>query len=422
MISIDGLRPAEYLQPESCGTDIPTLRELMRVGVYAQGVTGVLPTLTYPSHATLVTGTYPTKHGVLNNARPTDGARWHFDRSDIHAATLWDAARRAGLSTAIVTWPSSYGADVDHLIPENLSYGPDGAELIRAGSTPGLFESLEATAGSVRLLPFSDPEAGTPLDEMTSSFSAAVVSRYRPNLLLVHFLDLDHRQHSEGVGSEEACRALRRIDGFIAQIRSAYRDAGILDQTAFFIVSDHGFFPVHTRVDVGALLAESGWSALSSAPVDQTLEVRPAGGSTAVYLRSGVDASLLQSLEAELRPQLESRFRGLLRWLTPDAAERLGGFPGAAFVLCASPGYVFALASPTPDSPFASSEPYRGMHGYCPDEPGIDAAFIASGSGIRALGAIPPIRMIDIGPSVAALLGINLADADGIAVAGILRR
>jgi hypothetical protein len=42
--------------------------------------------------------------------------------------------------------------------------------------------------------------------------------------------------------------------------------------------------------------------------------------------------------------------------------------------------------------------------------------------GIRRLGAIPRIRMIDVAPTVAALLGVDLADVAGLAIAGVLRR
>ena len=56
MISIDGLRP--QLLAESTPLKLPTLRRLMRQGAWAR-VTGVLPTVTYPSHTTLITGVLP---------------------------------------------------------------------------------------------------------------------------------------------------------------------------------------------------------------------------------------------------------------------------------------------------------------------------------------------------------------------------
>jgi len=46
---------------------IPHLRKFLHDGSYAQGVTGVIPTVTYPSHTTLMTGVWPAKHGILAN-------------------------------------------------------------------------------------------------------------------------------------------------------------------------------------------------------------------------------------------------------------------------------------------------------------------------------------------------------------------
>jgi predicted AlkP superfamily pyrophosphatase or phosphodiesterase len=59
LISIDGLRPGDVLEAESRGLKIPNLRRFLAEGAHAQGVRGVLPTLTYPSHTTLITGVAP---------------------------------------------------------------------------------------------------------------------------------------------------------------------------------------------------------------------------------------------------------------------------------------------------------------------------------------------------------------------------
>jgi len=100
---------------------------------------------------------------------------------------------------------------------------------------------------------------------------------------------------------------------------------------------------------------------------------------------------ILKSLETDLRPRIESKFRGILRWLSPREAQTLGGFPGVAFVLCASPGYMFVDMPSLTGNLLAPAEPFRGMHGYCPDESGMESAFIANGPRIRSLGAIERI-------------------------------
>src|SRR5687767_2376795 len=67
LISIDGLHPDYVTQADRLGLTIPNLRQLMRDGAHATGVQGVIPTVTYPSHATLVTGVSPAKHGIHSN-------------------------------------------------------------------------------------------------------------------------------------------------------------------------------------------------------------------------------------------------------------------------------------------------------------------------------------------------------------------
>ena len=66
-ISLDGLRPDYVLQADAHGLKIPHLRRILREGAHASGARGVLPTVTYPSHTTIVTGVWPAKHGIYTN-------------------------------------------------------------------------------------------------------------------------------------------------------------------------------------------------------------------------------------------------------------------------------------------------------------------------------------------------------------------
>lgn len=66
LISIDGLMPSACTDP-ALAPYTPNLRALARDGVWADGVVGVLPTVTYPSHTTLITGVEPARHGIYDN-------------------------------------------------------------------------------------------------------------------------------------------------------------------------------------------------------------------------------------------------------------------------------------------------------------------------------------------------------------------
>src|ERR1700690_1546676 len=67
LVSIDGLRPDNVFRADELGLKIPNLRHFLVDGTYATGVTGVLPTVTYPSHTTLLTGVAPAVHGIVAN-------------------------------------------------------------------------------------------------------------------------------------------------------------------------------------------------------------------------------------------------------------------------------------------------------------------------------------------------------------------
>ena len=124
LVSIDGLRPEFYLNGK---WPAPTLQYMARGGSVAEGVRGVFPTVTYPSHTTMVTGALPARHGIYYNTpfEPEgQSGRWYWEESLIQSRTLWDAAREAGLVTATVQWPVTVGAPIDYCVPEFWSLDP----------------------------------------------------------------------------------------------------------------------------------------------------------------------------------------------------------------------------------------------------------------------------------------------------------
>src|SRR5580700_6366282 len=96
LISVDGMKPEAVIDAQSHGLKVPNLRSFMANGAYAQGVRGVLPTLTYPSHTTLLTGASPATHGIIDNTTFDPLLRnergWYWYAEDIRVPTLWDAA------------------------------------------------------------------------------------------------------------------------------------------------------------------------------------------------------------------------------------------------------------------------------------------------------------------------------------------
>ena len=145
VISIDGLDHRYLRDADKIGAKIPTLRKLAKEGAWADGVVGVMPSVTFPSHTTMVTGVRPFEHGIINNNDGTNVRYWFT--SQIKVPILWDAARAAGLKTGVVEWPVTVGGNIDYNFPEKFSGGNAGRMEMAAHeevSTPGLIEKITA--------------------------------------------------------------------------------------------------------------------------------------------------------------------------------------------------------------------------------------------------------------------------------------
>ena len=107
LISIDGMKPEYYTKADQYKLKIPNLRGFCREGSFAEGSETVYPSLTYPSHTTLVTGNRPATHGIISNQtwrglETNKTEEWYWYANAIKSLTLWTEARKAGLKTGAV--------------------------------------------------------------------------------------------------------------------------------------------------------------------------------------------------------------------------------------------------------------------------------------------------------------------------------
>jgi predicted AlkP superfamily pyrophosphatase or phosphodiesterase len=410
MISIDGLRPDYVTAADAHGAKIPNLRRFLKEGAFAQGVVGVIPTVTYPSHTTLITGVSPATHGIFANAtfdplRENQGG-WYWYAEDIRVATLWDAAARAGLSTASVQWPASVGARVTWNIPEFWRAGtPDDGKLLRAVSTAGLLAELEPELG-----PY--PRALTvESDEQRTRYAVRILEKKRPNLLTLHLIALDHVQHVTGPFTPETMAALERIDALVGTLR-ATAEAVAPGGAHVAIVSDHGFGKTAMQLNLYPELRRAGLLTVNAQGKVTDWKAMPwtAGGAIAVMLKDPGDAATLAELRALLDRLAADPAHGIDRVLDAAALRARGGFPTAAFVVGLKPDW---HAGSSLSGSLVSKGSMAGNHGHLPDLPDLHAAFFVVGPGVPAGRALGLIDMRDIATTLARRLGLALPAAEG---------
>ncbi len=66
------------------------------------------------------------------------------------------------------------------------------------------------------------------------------ISQKKPDFLFVHFDSVDGAGHSNGYGTEKHIKAINAVDKLIGDVYSAVKCAGILDDTLFMVIADHG--------------------------------------------------------------------------------------------------------------------------------------------------------------------------------------
>jgi predicted AlkP superfamily pyrophosphatase or phosphodiesterase len=413
LISIDGLRPADVLQARQRGLKLPNLEAFLQRGTYASDVRGVLPTLTYPSHTTLITGVSPNLHGIGGNLTfdPTNKNQqgWDWYASDIKVPTLWDAAHAAGLSTANVHWPVSVGAQVDWNLPQIWRTGTaDDRKLLAALATPGLLPSLERDLG-----PYADGIAeDLPGDQNRTRFAVKLLETRKPYFMTAYLTALDTQQHASGPDTPASRKTLEGIDQLIGELAAAAQR--VHPDGIVAIVSDHGFAPVQQDVNLYLPFIKAGLVTLKDGEVtDWQAMPWNDGGSAAIVLHDPSNAAIKAKVAALLKKLQDDPQYGIAHVLDHEQAVALGGTAQASWFVQFRPGNEMGVK---PDAPVLSPGHYRGMHGYDAALPEMRSTFLIEGKGVPTARDIGSIDMRDIAPTLAALLGVQLPQAQGKAL------
>ncbi len=265
LVSVDGLANFYLDDPIA---DLPTLRELARNGARAEGMVCSFPTVTWPNHTTLVTGTTPARHGVIGN-NYLDRASTApvpfipdplFDKDQIvKVPTIYDAAHQKGLVTAGIVWPATRNArTLDWTVPD--MFGKEAWP--KYGTAVWLKELREAGLPVDQHGTWTgESGGGVQRDWLYTRMARHLLKNHPPNLLMIHLVEVDHVQHKFGPKSPEAYWSVSFADDRLRDIVEAVKLSPHRDKTTLVIASDHGFFPITKDIRPNVLLKQEGlWS------------------------------------------------------------------------------------------------------------------------------------------------------------------
>jgi predicted AlkP superfamily pyrophosphatase or phosphodiesterase len=190
ILSIDGLRPdAIALAP------MPNLQALMAGSAYTLNAQTVHPSVTLISHASMLTGICPSKHGVdWNDYLP--------DRGYARGIDLFDIAHAAGMQTVMYV----------------------GKEKLRQITEPS----------STDVFTYINDRDLVIADQLIADFPQDF------RLLFIHFATTDDMGHEYGWLSPQQLSVVFRADEALGEILAALSERGLREETLIIITADHG--------------------------------------------------------------------------------------------------------------------------------------------------------------------------------------
>ena len=366
---------------------LPHLSRLKKMGVYCDGVQTVYPTITYPIHASLLTGCYPESHGIGHNQpfQPEKEKKmraWYWEIGQIQRKTLHQAAREKGLDVASILWPvTGKNPYARRNFPEVLPLpGESAVKKMLTYASPLWILRMELLYGKQRKS-ILQPD----LDEYAALLCEKLYASHRPpDLLTVHLVDCDAMRHWHGVDSPQAHAAMERLDRHVGQIMSAVEKAGLMEETLFCIVSDHG----QQDAKNGVMLDR---------------ELKKACGARAQTLGMGayIFGDDLKKAEETLR--IHQKDWKIARILDEKSLRALHAPKDVHLAVEAEEGCCF----------LDEAHETFGEHGFSVHEPQAKTLFWLSGPGIKQGVQINDINLVDIAPTLARALGLSLPEAEG---------
>jgi predicted AlkP superfamily pyrophosphatase or phosphodiesterase len=212
IVSVDGGKPAVIAQ-----SSMPVLQRLVGEGSSTWGASTVFPSLTLPSHASMLTGVVPSKHKMLWNS-------WEPSAGVVEVPTVFSEAKQAGYSTAMFAGKEKF------------------LHLVRMGSVDHFSYNREQSHEMVK------PIVGTDQLERSTSVSARIVAAdaagyiraKKPNLCFIHLTDADDAGHDHGWGSPQQKQALEEVDAALGLVIKAIEESGMARDSVIIVTADHG--------------------------------------------------------------------------------------------------------------------------------------------------------------------------------------
>lgn len=398
---------------------LPTFKEFYKNAAFCDKVLGIYPTITYPSHSSIITGLYPRKHGIINNTQfqpKRKSPDWMWYRSLIKGNTLYDEVKKRGGKVGAFLWPvTAKSKNIDYHVPEifpNRRWDRQIFTSLRNGSK--IFQLKKFLKYKHLIKGIQQPY----LDNFTMACAMDTILEYKPNLTLIHLTDVDSQKHFGS--SSEVVRALKLLDERLRVVIDTLKKADIYDKSTIVILGDHSQMECHSIVYLNTFFKEKGWLEYDEKrKIVKNYKViaRDCDGSCYVYIHPKYQESLYSTVYEFLKNIKDSNKYGIETIYSASEAYEKGASGYCSFMVEAKDGYYFQNeADKRLYKIDRENDGRRGImtatHGYDPRKPKYHTIFAMNGVGVRP-SQIEEMCLIDEAPTMAKLMGFEMKNVDG---------
>ncbi len=380
----------------------------------------VFPTYTYPCHASIISGCYPSKTGIFHNEvfSTEKEKEWYWWDSYNKRKTIIDVANENGLSTASVAWPTLSGKKARYTIPEiwPLSTTEDPLDMYRKAVSDDAWPVFKKAKKYLEQKdkPFYDLYATSAAKDILSSFS--------PDLTLIHLSEIDHEKHRMGSSGDVLQDAYDFIDEKVGEIISAVRESGAYDRTTFFLLGDHGQKDVKSVFSINTVLKERGYITVKDGKIESyRIICHPSSFTSVVYL-NGIGEKEAEKVFEDIKKEYPGRIDRIMTRFEADEIYHISG--PFSLVLDTIDNTIFSFSPFLPVTMDRKEADKRNInfstHGYSPEK-GPEPPFAVCGNRADKGKVIPWGRLVDEGPTILSLFGLDMdKDIDGRVMEGLI--
>ena len=420
VISIDALNSIDFEYVKQ----LPTFQSFISNGSIVRQIDSVYPSVTYTCHTSIITGTYPDKHGIfaneIYNPENPEHQEWYWYEKDIKVPSLFDYAKQANLTTANVLWPVMAGGPIDYNCPEiwsvsDKSYFSLFWKYGTKSLIPILCKNIKSFKGNKQ--PY--------LDDFVEAVSTDIIIKKKPNLLCLHLIELDHERHVLGLKDQKTKDVLTRMDQRIQRIISATQKAGIYDQTTFVVLGDHGAKDFKYVIYLNTLFAENGFIEIDEQKNIQNWKVyaNSCGGSVQIHIHKKCDEEERLAIEDYIGKLSVMPDTFAKKIYNQEELSRKFHLDGPFdFMIEAKEGYIFRNSIQDQWLKHRAAVPncYIAEHGYEPNHKNLKTLLFAKGNKIKKGVQLESASIVDEGPTFARILGLQMEKVDGKVIDALL--